>query len=344
MSETTASTFIIAEMSANHCGDLELAKKIIRAARDCGADAVKLQTYTAETMSIDCKSELFQITGGTLWDGKYLYDLYREAHTPWNWQKELKRYADAIGIELFSTPFDKTAVDFLEDIGVSRYKIASFEAVDIPLVRYAASKGKPMIVSTGICTESEISDIITACRSVGNEDITLLKCTSAYPARPEEMNLRTLIEMKKFGVKLGLSDHTMNTETVIVGVSLGAQVIEKHFTLDRSLGGADAEFSLNLEEFTRMVEAVRLTERLLGRVDFSIPEKSRVFARSLFVCADIQKGEIFTGENVRSIRPGHGCSPNFLPEILGRKANRDLSRGTPMSPDFVETPISEPFS
>lgn len=328
--------YIIAEMSANHCGDMVLAKKIIQAAKECGADAIKLQTYTADTMTIDCKSDLFKISGGTLWDEKYLYDLYKEAYTPWEWQKELKLYADSIGIELFSTPFDRTAVDFLEEIGVAKYKIASFEAVDIPLVEYVAAKGKPMIVSTGICSEKEIRDIVAACRKVGNEDLTLLKCTSAYPARAEDMNLLTLPEMKKFGAKIGLSDHTMHTETVVAAVALGATVIEKHFTLDRALGGADAEFSLNIEEFTRMVGAVRLTEKLLGKVDFTVNEKNRVFARSLFVCADIQKGEAFTSENIRSIRPGNGCSPALLPEFLGRKSNRDLSRGTPLSLDFLE--------
>ncbi|MGL4595654.1 MAG: pseudaminic acid synthase [Thermoguttaceae bacterium] len=326
-------TYLIAEMSANHCGDMELAKKIIFAAKESGADAVKIQTYTADTLTINCKNDCFKISGGTLWDEKYLYDLYQEAFTPWEWQGELKEFADALGIEFFSTPFDKTAVDFLEGIGVPKYKIASFEAIDIPLIEYTAAKGKPMIISTGICSEEEIGDIISACRKVGNHDITLLKCTSAYPARAEDMNLMTLPDMKKFGVKIGLSDHTMNVETVIAAVALGARVIEKHFTLDRNLGGADAAFSLNPSEFRQMVDSVRLTEQLLGSVDYSVNEKNRRFARSLFICEDIKAGEIFTEKNVRSIRPGLGLPPKFLSQLLGKTARKNFIRGTPISLD-----------
>ena len=327
-------TFIIAEMSANHCGDLDLAKKIILKAKECGADAVKIQTYTADTITIDCKSDMFKISGGTLWDNKYLYDLYKEAYTPWEWQTELKRFADSVGITLFSSPFDKTAVDFLESIDCPIYKIASFEAIDIPLIKYAASKGKPMIISTGICTEEEIQDAIDACKSQGNTDITLLKCTSAYPARPEDMNLLTIPDMiAKFGhqgVKIGLSDHTMEIETVVAGVALGARVIEKHFTLDRTLGGADAEFSLNPEELTAAVQAIRKTEKLLGAIDYSVNEKNRRFARSLFVVKDIKKGELITEENIRSIRPSCGLHPKYYEEIIGKTATSDLSFGKPI--------------
>jgi len=333
-------TFIIAEMSANHCGDLDLAKKIIAKAKECGADAVKLQTYTADTMTIDCKNDYFKVASGTLWDNKYYYDLYSEAYTPWEWQGELKQYANNIGIELFSTPFDKAAVDFLESIDVKYYKIASFEAIDLALVKYAASKQRPMIISAGICSEEEMQDAIDACKSVGNHDITLLKCTSAYPAKLENMNLLTIPDMiKKFGsqgVKIGLSDHSMNVETVVAAVALGAQVVEKHFTLDRALGGADSAFSLNPDEFKTTVDAVRNTEKVLGKIDYSVNEKNRKFARSLFVCENIKKGDKFTDENVRSIRPSDGLHPKYYDEIIGKIASRDLDRGTPLKLEYVE--------
>lgn len=326
--------FIIAEMSANHCGDKKLAKEIIKAAKDCGVDAVKLQTYTADTMTIDCKNEYFKISGGTNWDGKYLYDLYKEAYTPWEWQKELKDYADEVGIELFSTPFDRTSVDFLESIGVGRYKIASFEAVDIPLVRYAASKGKPMIVSTGICSLAEMQDVVDACKAEGNEDLTLLKCTSAYPAKLEDMNLATIPDMiSRFGsqgVKIGLSDHSMNIETVVTGVALGARVVEKHFTLDRKLGGADAAFSLNPEEMADTVQAIRNAEKLLGRVDYSVNPRNRRFARSLFAVKDIKAGECFTEDNVRSIRPGDGLPPKMMSALIGKSSLTSVYAGEPL--------------
>jgi N-acetylneuraminate synthase/pseudaminic acid synthase len=329
-----AKVFVIAEMSANHCGKIDLAKKIIFEAKRCGADAVKLQTYTADTMTIDCREEAFKVSGGTLWDGKYFYDLYKEAHTPWEWQKELKAHADSIGIELFSTPFDRTAVDFLENLGVARYKIASFEAVDYPLVKYAALKGKPMIISVGISSLDEIQSVVDVCKSVGNQDITILKCTSAYPAKSEDMNLLTIKDMgEKFrpqGVRIGLSDHTMSIETVVAGVALGATVIEKHFTLDRSLGGADAAFSLEPDEFKRMVQSVRNTEALLGRVDYSVNKQNRNFARSLFVVKDIKAGDRLTEENIRSIRPGVGLPPKFYDSVIGKIASRDLRRGQPL--------------
>jgi N-acetylneuraminate synthase/pseudaminic acid synthase len=329
--------FIIAEISANHCGDFKLAKKMILAAKEAGADAVKIQTYTADTLTIDCKDDIFKLSGGTLWDGKYLYDLYTEAYTPWEWQGELKEYADTIGVEFFSTPFDKTSVDFLESINVSKYKIASFEAVDIALIEYVASKNKPMIISVGICSEEEIQEAIDACKKVGNEDITILKCTSAYPAKLEDMNLRTIPDMiQKFGVKIGLSDHTMNNETVVAAVALGAKVIEKHFTLDRALGGADAEFSLNINEFKQMVNAVRNTEDLLGGVNYSVNEKNRTFARSLFVVEDIKEGEPFTQKNIRSIRPSNGLAPKYLDQILTQEAKQPLKKGTPLNWSLVK--------
>ena len=328
------SVYIIAEISANHSGDKELAKKIIKSAKDCGANAVKLQTYTADTSTIDCKTDIFKVKGGTLWDGKYLYDLYKEAYTPWEWQGELKEYANNIGIELFSTAFDFTSVDFLESINVPKYKIAAFEAIDYPLIKYAAKCQKPMIISTGISSFEEIQGAIDTCKSVGNNDITILKCTSSYPARLEDMNIITIKDMyEKFapqGVKIGLSDHSMNIETSIAAVALGATVLEKHFTIDRNIKSADSEFSLNPEELSALVKAVRNTEKLLGKVSYDVNPKNRIFARSLFAVKDIKKGEKFTKENIRSIRPGCGLHPKYYEEILGKTATCDLKFGTPL--------------
>ena len=333
-------TYIIAEMSANHCGDKELAKKIIKTAKEIGADAVKVQTYTADTITIDCANEEFQINDeGNLWQGENLYSLYQKAYTPWEWQDELKKYADEVGIDFFSTPFDYTAVDFLESINVPMYKIASFEAIDYPLIKYAAAKGKPMIISVGISSLEEIQEAIDACKSVGNNDITILKCTSAYPAKLEDMNLITIKDMiERFssqGVKIGLSDHSMSIIPPVTAVSLGATVIEKHLTLDRSLGGADSGFSLNPDEFKQMVDAVRETEKVLGKVDYSINEKNRKFARSLYVVKDIKKGEKFTAENIRSIRPSNGLHPKHYEEIMGKVANKNLPFGTALSLEFI---------
>lgn len=325
--------FIIAEMSANHCGDLNLAKKIIAAAKDAGADAVKIQTYTADTITIDCKRDEFLIKGG-LWDGRYLYELYQRASTPWGWQPILKKYANEIGIPLFSTPFDKTAVDFLEKMNVPMYKIASFEAFDYPLIRYAAKCGKPMIISTGISTLEEIQGAVDACKQVGNNDITLLKCTSAYPAKLEDLNILTIKDMiDRFGpqgVKIGLSDHSMSIEPVIAAVALGARVIEKHFTLDRALGGEDGGFSLNKDEFAAMVKAVRNTEAALGTPNYDVNEQNRCFARSLYACKDIKKVERFTVENVRSVRPSNGLHPKYYDEVIGKVALQDIPFGTPL--------------
>ena len=333
-------TYIIAEMSANHCGDKELAKKIILKAKEIGADAVKIQTYTADTITINCDNDIFKTKDDSLWAGQTLYQLYQKAYTPWEWQGELKEYADNVGIDFFSTPFDYTAVDFLESINIPCYKIASFEAIDYPLVKYAAKFKKPMIISTGISSLEEIQEVIDACKSVGNHDITLLKCTSAYPARLEDMNIITIKDMiERFspqGVKIGLSDHSMNIEPVVAAVTLGATVIEKHFTLDRALGGEDAGFSLNAEEFESMVKAVRNTETVLGKIDYTVNMHNRRSARSLFVIKDIKKGEKFTPENIRSIRPSNGLHPKFYEKVIGKVAKTDIKFGTPLSFEYLE--------
>jgi len=337
---TNKKTFIIAELSANHNGSLKRAIESIKAIAKTGADAIKLQTYTADTLTIDCDNKYFRIEGGTLWDGRTLYDLYKEAYTPWEWHAELKAVAEACGLEFFSTPFDSTAVDFLEELGVKRHKVASFELVDIPLLGKIGSTKKPIIMSTGMASEEEIREALEALRSSGAAEITLLKCTSAYPANPEDANLNTIPDMaKKFGCKVGLSDHTMGIEVPITAVALGAQVIEKHFTLSRADGGADSGFSLEPLEFKAMVDAVRTTEKSLGAVRYSgsaSEEKSKVFRRSLFVVKNIQAGEVFTAENIRSIRPGHGMEPKFYEEIMGAKAAINISQGTPLSIELIE--------
>ena len=299
--------YIIAELSANHNGSLQTALDTIKAAKDIGANAIKLQTYRADTITLNSKNEDFLIGGGTLWDGKNLYELYEEAYTPWEWHKELFDYARGIGIDIFSTPFDKSAVDFLEQFNPSAYKIASFEITDYELVRYTASKAKPIIISTGIATIDEIQDVVDICRSVGNENIILLKCTSEYPAKLEEANLKTIPNMRDtFGVEVGFSDHTMGHIAPVVAVTLGAKVIEKHFILDKNIGGADSAFSLDKKEFEEMIKAVRDSEKLIGRVDYSLNEKrekQRRFARSLYVSKDIKEGEVFSEDNIKSVRP-----------------------------------------
>ncbi len=331
--------YIIAELSANHNGSIEVAKETIKAAKEIGADAVKLQTYTADTITLNSDNEDFIIKGGTLWDEKTLFELYEEAHTPWEWHKELFDYAKEIGIDIFSSPFDKTAVDFLEQFDPPAYKIASFEITDYELVRYTASKGKPIIISTGIATIQEIQDVVDICKEEGNEDIILLKCTSAYPAPLEEANLLTIPNMREtFGVEVGFSDHTLGTTAPVVAVTLGARVIEKHFILDKSIGGPDADFSLDKEAFAQMIKAVRDAEKLLGKVDYTLTEKkqkSRQFARSLYVAKDIKKGEMFTEENIRSVRPGYGLHPKYIKEILGRVAKRDLAFASALSWDMI---------
>lgn len=327
-------TFIVAELSANHNHKLENALAIIRTAKESGADAVKLQTYTADTITLDCDNKYFQIKQGTLWDGTTLYKLYQQAYTPWEWHKELFDYARSLGLVAFSTPFDKTAVDFLEELDNPIYKIASFEITDVPLIEYAASKGKPMIISTGIATEDEITEAVEACHRAGNSDITLLKCTSEYPAKIEDANLLAIPDMaRRWGVKVGLSDHTIGDICPCAAVALGATVVEKHFTTDRSLGGPDSAFSMNKEEFATMVRRIRETESALGRVSYELTEKikkDRHFARSLFACENIKKGEPFTEQNIRSMRPGDGCSPKYLPELLGKPSDREYKRGEPI--------------
>lgn len=330
--------FILAELSANHNGSLENALETIRAAKRAGADAIKLQTYTPDTITIDCDKEDFKIKG-SIWDGKKLYDLYKEAYTPWEWHKELFAEARKVGLICFSSPFDKTAVDFLEDLDAPAYKIASLEITDIPLIEYVASKGKPVIISTGIAGLDDIELALDACKRMGNEQIILLKCTSSYPAPIEEANLSMIPDMaKRFGVLTGLSDHTPGISVPVAATVLGARVIEKHFILDHSIGGPDASFSLDEQEFTAMVKAVREAEASIGKVDYTLTDKmkkSREFSRSLYVVKDIKAGELITEENVRSIRPGFGLHPKFLPEILGKKAAQSLLKGTPFKIEFV---------
>lgn len=324
--------FIIAELSANHNGSLDIAKQTIKAAKEAGADAIKLQTYTADTLTIDCDKPDFIITGGTLWDNTTLYDLYKGAYTPWEWHKELFETAKEEGLVCFSSPFDNSAIDFLEELGNPIYKIASFEIQDIPLIKYAASKGKPMILSTGIATDKDIELALETCRSAGNKQIVLLKCTSAYPAPIEEANMAMIPDLaKRFGVISGLSDHTLGSTVPIVATTLGAKVIEKHFILDKSIGGPDAAFSLDQEEFAQMVKAVREAEKAIGKIDYNLTEKQekgKQFGRSLYVVEDIKKGEIFTEKNVRSIRPGYGLHPKYYWEVLGKKAKLNIERGT----------------
>jgi N-acetylneuraminate synthase len=332
-------SYLIAELSANHGQSFEQAVRLVRAAKEAGADAVKLQTYTADTMTICSDRPEFRVVGGTLWDGRTLYDLYGEAYTPWEWQPKLKSVADELGLDLFSTPFDPTAVDFLERMNVPAYKVASFELVDLPLVETIARTGKPMIMSTGMATLAEIAEAVDAARRAGAGSLALLKCTSAYPAPPEEMNLRTIPHLAEaFGVPVGLSDHTLGIAIPVAAVALGACLIEKHFTLSRDEPGPDSAFSLEPHEFRAMVESVRAAERALGTIHYGLcgkDESSRVFRRSLFVVEDIQAGEPFTETNVRSIRPGHGLPPKSRSHVLGRRAAQDITKGTPLAWDLV---------
>lgn len=331
-------TFIIAELSANHNGSLEVAKKTIKAAKEIGANAVKLQTYKPETMTLDSKNPDFLIGGGTLWDGKSLYELYKEAMTPWEWHGELFSYARSLGIEIFSSPFDKSAVDFLEQFNPSAYKIASFEITDYELVRHTASRQKPIIISTGIATFEEIKDVVRICKDEGNENIILLKCTSEYPAPLYEANLKTIPDMREtFGVEVGFSDHTLGHIAPVVAVTLGAKIVEKHFILDKNIGGPDSKFSLDKNEFQEMIQAIRSTEKLLGKVEYTLNEKrekQRRFARSLYVCKDIKKGERFSEENIKSVRPFYGLHPRYLKDILGKRAKKDYKFADRVELDF----------
>lgn len=322
--------FIIAELSANHNGSLETAIETIRAAKRAGADCIKLQTYTADTLTIDCDKEDFKIKG-TLWEGKNFYSLYKEAYTPWEWHEELFKVAKQEGLVCFSSPFDKTAVDFLEKLNAPAYKIASFEITDIPLIEYVASKAKPIILSTGIAEQADIELAIDACKRMGNHDIALLKCTSSYPAPIDEANMCMVKDLaERYQVVSGLSDHTMGSTVPIVATAFGAKIIEKHFILDRSIGGPDASFSMNESEFKAMVIAVREAEKAIGKVNYSLTEKQKsgkIFARSLYVVKDMKKGDIISEEFVKSIRPGYGLHPRYLKEIIGKTVNTDLTKG-----------------
>lgn len=332
--------FIIAEMSGNHLGKFDLAVETIKAMKEAGADAVKLQTYTPDTITIDCDNEYFQIKQGTIWDGTTLYKLYKQAYTPWDWQPKLKKIANELGMPLFSSPFDPTAVDFLEKMKVPAYKVASFEITDIPLIEYMAKKGKPMIISTGIAKLPDIVEAVEACRAVGNNQIILLKCTSVYPTPLEDINLKTILNMKNtFNVIVGLSDHSMGISVPIAAVSLGAKVVEKHFILDRKLGGPDSKFSLEPKEWKEMVNNIREIEKALGKVSYDLSSKAkreREHSRSLFIVEDVKKGDKLTKKNVRSIRPGFGLPPKYLPEILGKKARNQIKRGTPLEWNHIE--------
>lgn len=331
--------FIIAELSANHNGSLETALKTISAAKRAGANAIKFQTYRADTITIDVKSDDFKLKQGTIWDGKYLYNLYEEAYTPWEWHKTLFGKAKEEGLICFSSPFDPTSVDLLEELNTPAYKIASFEITDIPLIELVASKGKPVIISTGIATEEDIELAIDACKRKGNQNIILLKCTSSYPAPIEEANMVMVKDMaERYGVITGLSDHTIGNTVPIVATCFGAKIIEKHFILDRSIGGPDASFSMNEEEFSSMVQAVRETEKAIGIIDYGLTEKQkkgRDFSRSLYVVKDIKEGETISEENVRSIRPGFGLHPRFYNEVLGKTVNKTIEKGTALSWDLL---------
>ncbi|AGF58285.1 pseudaminic acid synthase [Clostridium saccharoperbutylacetonicum] len=332
-------TFIIAEMSANHNQDFDRAVELIKKAAWAGADAIKLQTYTPDTITIDCDNEYFQIKQGTIWDGTTLHKLYQGAYTPWEWQPKLKKIAEEEGLICFSSPFDFTSVDFLEEMDVPAYKIASFEINDIPFIEYIASKGKPIIISTGIARMSDIQDAIDACKRMGNENVALLKCTSSYPAPVGEINLKTIPNMKEtFDVVVGLSDHTMGNAVSVGGVAIGAQIIEKHMTLRRADGGADSKFSMEPEEFKEMVDSIRIVEKAIGNVTYDLSQKqinSREHSRSLFVVKDVKEGELFTDENIRSIRPGFGLETKYIKDIIGKKASKNILKGTPMKWDLV---------
>jgi pseudaminic acid synthase len=332
--------FVIAELSANHNQSFDLAVRTIRAAKEAGADAIKFQTYTPDTITIDCDNEYFRIKQSTIWDGTTLYKLYQRAFTPWEWQPKLKEIAEKIGLICFSSPFDKSAVDFLEKMNVPAYKIASFEITDLPLIEYVASKKKPVIISTGIATLEDIEAAVVTCKNAGNEQIALLKCTSEYPTPLEDVNLQTMSDLKsRFGTVVGISDHTMSIVVPVSSIALGGRIIEKHFILDRSIDSPDSKFTLTPLEFKEMVQAVRDTEISLGKVTYELSakaKKSRELSRSLFIVKGLKKGDIFTEENVRSIRPGFGIYPKYLKEILGKKAAKDIERGTPLNWDLIE--------
>lgn len=332
---------IVAEMSGNHGGSLENALKTVHAVKATGADAIKLQTYTADTITLNCDADDFVVKGTALWDNQRLYDLYCEAYTPWEWHDAIYKEAQKIGLLCFSTPFDDTAIDLLEDLGNPIYKVASPEITDLALIKNMASKGKPMIISTGTAMAEDIELAIEACQSVGNNDITILKCTTEYPAAIEDANLQTMVDFKtRFGVKVGLSDHTMGADVALAAVALGAVVIEKHFIIDRNIGGPDAAFSMNQDEFTQMVKSIRNIEKAISKPAYyetdSSKIKGREYNRSLYVAEDIKAGEVFTERNIRSVRPGYGLHPKYLPQILGKQSNQDLKTGTRFTLDFIK--------
>lgn len=331
-------------MSANHKGDKKVAIDTIKAAKRAGADAIKLQTYTADTITLNCQKEDFKIKQGTLWDGRYLYDLYKEAYTPWEWHEELFHVAKEEGLVCFSSPFDKTAVDFLESLDNPIYKIASFEITDIPLIEYVAKTRKPIVISTGIATEEDIRLAVDTCRLQGNDDITLLKCTSSYPAPIEEVNLLMIQDLsQRFGVQSGLSDHTIGNLASIIAVAIGAVMIEKHFIIDRSIGGPDAAFSMDEKEFATLVQEVRLVEQALGSVSYELTEKmkaGREFCRSLYVAEDMKAGDVITERNVRSVRPGFGMHPKYLNKIIGKTVVKNAVKGETFSNDIVKEVIN----
>ncbi|MBP3889374.1 MAG: pseudaminic acid synthase [Cellulosilyticum sp.] len=333
-------TFIIAEMSANHLMDFDKAVELIKAAKESGADAIKLQTYTPDTITIDCDNEYFQITQGTIWDGTTLHKLYQTAYTPWEWQPKLKQIAEEMGLICFSSPFDLTAVDFMEEMDMPAYKVASFEINDIPFIRKIAKLGKPIIMSTGIAQMEDIERAIRVCKEEGNEQVILLKCTSAYPAPYEDVNLKLIPNMSEtFDCITGLSDHTMGTAVAVASVALGAKVVEKHLILNRAEGGPDAAFSMEPHEFKKMVEEIRIVEKALGKVTYELTDKqkkSREHSRSLFIVKDVKAGEVLTADNVRSIRPGYGLHTMYYEEILGREVRMDLKKGTPLSWDVIQ--------
>ena len=334
------SVFIVAELSANHGGDIEIAKESIRAAKRAGANAVKLQTYTADSMTLDVKEDDFKLKHGTTWDGYYLYDLYKTAFTPWSWHKELFDTAKEEGLICFSSPFDEKAVELLEDLKTPAYKIASFEITDIPLIELVASKGKPVIISTGIAEMEDIQLALDACRRMGNEDIALLKCTSQYPAPIESANIIMVKDLsERFNVVSGLSDHTIGNTAPIAATCLGAQIIEKHFILDKSVGGPDASFSMDEDEFRSMVKAIREAEKVVGKVDYVPSENQKIarsFSRSIYITKDIKKGEKISPDNVRPIRPGYGLHPKHYKDIQGKLVNQDLKKGTALSLNHIE--------
>ncbi len=333
-------TFIIAEMSANHLMDYDRAVRIMEAAKESGADAVKIQTYTPDTITVDSDKPWFQITQGTIWDGVTLHKLYETAYMPWEWQPKLKEEAQRLGLEFFSSPFDLTSVDFLEEMNISAYKIASFEITDIPLIRKAAETGKPIIISTGIAYKEDIEEALKTCEEAGNRQVILLKCSSAYPSPYEDINLKSIEKIAEdFQCITGLSDHTMGSAVAVAGVALGAKVVEKHLTLNRADGGPDGAFSMEPREFKEMVDNIRMAEKAMGTATYDLTDKqknSREHSRSLFVVQDMKKGDIITEQNVRSIRPSCGLHTRYYDAILGKRVNRDMELGTPMSLDYLE--------